>query len=102
MFLRDTGLATTQTHLQSSRGTIAFASIIWASSIFLSRIIGLRAAQTVHQPQYALGSTWQPTAVGTAVAFCAVPLYILLRQQYGAMQAHGLPDLVGAISPISR
>ena len=31
------------------------------------------------------GSTWQPTAVGTAVAFCAVPLYVLLRQQNGAI-----------------
>jgi hypothetical protein len=47
VFFRDTGLAATQTHLQSSGRTIAFASIIWASSIFLSRIIGLRAAQTV-------------------------------------------------------
>jgi len=44
------------------------------------------AAQTViSRGFYALGNTWQPTAVGTAVAFCAVPLYILLRQQYGAI-----------------
>jgi putative peptidoglycan lipid II flippase len=44
------------------------------------------AAQTViSRGFYALGSTWQPTAVGTAVAFCAVPLYVLLRQQYGAI-----------------
>ena len=44
------------------------------------------AAQTViSRGFYALGSTWQPTAVGTAVAFCAVPLYILFRQQYGAI-----------------
>ena len=44
------------------------------------------AAQTViSRGFYALGSTWLPTAVGTAVAFCAVPLYVLLRQQYGAI-----------------
>jgi putative peptidoglycan lipid II flippase len=44
------------------------------------------AAQTVvSRGFYALGNTWLPTAVGTAVAFCAVPLYVLLRQQYGAI-----------------
>ena len=44
------------------------------------------AAQTViSRGFYALGSTWLPTAVGTAVAFCAVPLYVLLRRQHGAM-----------------
>ena len=44
------------------------------------------AAQTViSRGFYALGNTWQPTAVGTAVAFCAVPLYVLLRQQYGSI-----------------
>jgi hypothetical protein len=44
------------------------------------------AAQTViSRGFYALGSTWLPTAVGTAVAFCAVPLYVLLRQQNGAI-----------------
>jgi peptidoglycan biosynthesis protein MviN/MurJ (putative lipid II flippase) len=40
-------LATVQTHLQSSGRTIAFASIIWASSIFLSRIIGLLREQII-------------------------------------------------------
>ncbi len=44
------------------------------------------AAQTViSRGFYALGSTWLPTAVGTAVAFCAVPLYVLLRREYGAI-----------------
>jgi putative peptidoglycan lipid II flippase len=44
------------------------------------------ATQTVISRRFfALGSTWLPTAVGTAVALCAVPLYVLLRQQKGAI-----------------
>jgi putative peptidoglycan lipid II flippase len=34
---------------------------------------------------YALGSTWLPTIVGTAVAFAAVPLYIVLRRHWGTI-----------------
>ncbi len=53
---------------------------------FLSLGLAGWAAQTViSRGFYALGSTWLPTAVGTAVAFCAIPLYILLRHEYGAI-----------------
>ncbi|MFZ2077510.1 MAG: murein biosynthesis integral membrane protein MurJ [Xanthobacteraceae bacterium] len=52
---------------------------------FLSLGLAGWAAQTViSRGFYALGSTWLPTAVGTAVAFCAVPLYVVLRRDYGA------------------
>jgi putative peptidoglycan lipid II flippase len=51
---------------------------------FLSLGLAGWAAQTViSRGFYALGSTWLPTTVGTAVAFCAVPLYIVLRRGYG-------------------
>jgi putative peptidoglycan lipid II flippase len=44
------------------------------------------AAQTViSRGFYALGSTWLPTIVGTMVAFVLVPLYIVMRQQWGAI-----------------
>ena len=44
------------------------------------------AAQTViSRGFYALGSTWLPTLVGTAIAFATLPLYVLLRQQWGAI-----------------
>ena len=53
---------------------------------FLSLGLAGWAAQTViSRGFYALGSTWLPTTVGTAVAFCAVPIYVLLRQKYGAI-----------------
>ena len=53
---------------------------------FLSLGLAGWAAQTViSRGFYALGSTWLPTVVGTAVAFCAVPLYVVLRRDYGAI-----------------
>jgi putative peptidoglycan lipid II flippase len=53
---------------------------------FLSLGLAGWAAQTViSRGFYALGSTWLPTTVGTVIAFCAVPLYVLLRQKYGAI-----------------
>jgi putative peptidoglycan lipid II flippase len=33
---------------------------------------------------YALGSTWLPTLVGTAVAVLLAPLYVVLREHWGA------------------
>jgi putative peptidoglycan lipid II flippase len=52
---------------------------------FLSLGLAGWAAQTViSRGFYALGSTWLPTTVGTGVAFCAVPLYVVLRREYGA------------------
>lgn len=44
------------------------------------------AAQTViSRGFYALESTWLPTMVGTAVAVIMVPVYVVLRQQAGAI-----------------
>ena len=44
------------------------------------------AAQTViSRGFYALESTWLPTIIGTAVAIVMVPLYVVLRQQYGTI-----------------
>jgi putative peptidoglycan lipid II flippase len=43
------------------------------------------AAQTViSRGFYALGNTWLPTLVGTAVALAMAPLYVVLRQSAGA------------------
>ena len=48
--------------------------------------LGGWAAQTViSRGFYALGSTWLPTIVGTIVAFAMVPLYVVLRQHWGAI-----------------
>ena len=53
---------------------------------FLCLGLGGWAAQTVvSRGFYALGNTWLPTLVGTAVAFGAVPIYILLRHAWGAI-----------------
>lgn len=44
------------------------------------------AAQTlISRGFYALGSTWVPTIVGTAVTVLLIPLYVVLRQQGGAI-----------------
>ncbi len=44
------------------------------------------AAQTViSRGFYALESTWLPTMVGTAIAAIMVPVYVVLRQQAGAI-----------------
>ncbi|MCK9919241.1 murein biosynthesis integral membrane protein MurJ [Microbacteriaceae bacterium K1510] len=47
-------------------------------------LAGWSAQTLVSRGFYALGNTWLPTFVGTAVAFCAVPIYIVLRQHFGA------------------
>lgn len=47
--------------------------------------IGGWAAQSViSRGFYALGSTWLPTLVGTAVTFAMIPLYVVLRERFGA------------------
>jgi putative peptidoglycan lipid II flippase len=47
--------------------------------------LGGWAAQTViSRGFYALGNTWLPTLVGTAIAFAMAPLYVILRQHAGA------------------
>jgi putative peptidoglycan lipid II flippase len=53
---------------------------------YLGLGLGGWAAQTVlARGFYALGSTWLPTIVGTAVALALLPLYVVLRQLYGAV-----------------
>jgi putative peptidoglycan lipid II flippase len=70
----------------SHRFSTADAEATGVVLAFLSLGLAGWAAQTViSRGFYALGSTWLPTTVGTAVAICAVPLYVLLRQKYGAI-----------------
>jgi putative peptidoglycan lipid II flippase len=70
----------------ASRFSVADAEATGTILVFLSLGLGGWAAQTViSRGFYALGSTWVPTIVGTAVAFAAVPLYIVLRQHWGAI-----------------
>ena len=48
--------------------------------------LGGWAAQTViNRGFYALGSTWLPTIVGTIITILAVPAYVALRRQAGAI-----------------
>jgi putative peptidoglycan lipid II flippase len=70
----------------SSRFTIADAHSTAVVLAFLCVGLGGWAAQSIiSRGFYALGSTWLPTMVGTAVAFGMVPLYIFLRQGWGAI-----------------
>jgi putative peptidoglycan lipid II flippase len=70
----------------ASRFSVADAQTTGTILAFLCLGLGGWAAQTViSRGFYALGSTWLPTIVGTMVAFAAVPLYVLLRQHWGAI-----------------
>jgi putative peptidoglycan lipid II flippase len=72
--------------LLSSRFSVADAQTTGTIMAFLCLGLSGWAAQTViSRGFYALGSTWLPTTVGTLVAFVMVPLYVLLRQQWGAI-----------------
>ena len=72
--------------LFSSRFSVADAEATATILAFLSLGLGAWAAQTViSRGFYALGSTWLPTTVGTIIAVVSVPLYIVLRQQFGAI-----------------
>jgi putative peptidoglycan lipid II flippase len=72
--------------LLSSRFSVADAQATADVLAFLCLGLAGWAAQTViSRGFYALGSTWLPTLVGTAVAFAMGPLYVLLRQQWGAI-----------------
>jgi putative peptidoglycan lipid II flippase len=52
--------------------------------ICVSALVG--AAQTmISRGFYALGRTWLPTIVGTIIAFAMVPLYVVLRQNWGTV-----------------
>jgi putative peptidoglycan lipid II flippase len=70
----------------SSRFSIADAQATATVLAFLCVGLGGWAAQSIiSRGFYALGSTWLPTMVGTAIAFGMVPFYILLRQGWGAI-----------------
>jgi len=72
--------------LFSSRFSLADAQATGTVLAFLCLGLGGWAAQTViSRGFYALGSTWLPTIIGTLIAFLAVPLYVVLRQQWGAI-----------------
>jgi putative peptidoglycan lipid II flippase len=52
---------------------------------FLCLGLGGWAAQTViSRGLYAMGRTWLPTLLGTLVAFAMIPVYVVLRQHWGA------------------
>jgi len=71
--------------LMSERFSIADAQSTGEVLAFLCLGLSGWAAQTViSRGLYALGVTWLPTLLGTAIAFATVPAYIVLRQQWGA------------------
>jgi putative peptidoglycan lipid II flippase len=70
----------------SSRFSVADAQATGTILMYLCLGLGGWAAQTViSRGFYALGSTWLPTIVGTVIAFVMVPLYVVLRQNWGAI-----------------
>jgi len=72
--------------LFSSRFSVADAQVTGTILTYLCLGLGGWATQTViSRGFYALGSTWLPTIVGTMVAFIMVPLYVVLRQNWGAI-----------------
>ena len=72
--------------LFSNRFSVADAQATGTVLAFLCLGLSGWASQTViSRGFYALGSTWLPTIVGTLVAFLTVPLYVVLRQQSGAI-----------------
>jgi len=72
--------------LFSSRFSVADAEATAMILVFLSLGLSAWAAQTViSRGFYALGSTWLPTTVGTIIAAVSVPLYVVLRQTFGAV-----------------
>jgi putative peptidoglycan lipid II flippase len=72
--------------LFSNRFGVADAQATGTVLAFLCLGLGGWASQTViSRGFYAFGSTWLPTVVGTLIAFLAVPFYVVLRQQWGAI-----------------
>jgi putative peptidoglycan lipid II flippase len=72
--------------LFANRFTVADAQSTAVILAYLCLGLGGWAAQSViSRGFYALESTWLPTLVGTAVAFMMVPVYVGLRQQWGAI-----------------
>jgi putative peptidoglycan lipid II flippase len=72
--------------LFANRFTVADAQSTALILSYLCLGLGGWAAQSViSRGFYALESTWLPTLVGTAIAFIMVPVYVVLRQQWGAI-----------------
>lgn len=72
--------------LFANRFTVADAQETATVLTYLCLGLSGWAAQTViSRGFYALESTWLPTVIGTAVAVVMVPVYVLLRQQGGAI-----------------
>ncbi len=72
--------------LFASRFTLADAQATGTVLMFLSIGLAGWAAQTViSRGFYALGSTWLPTIVGTLVTVALIPVYVVLRQSWGAI-----------------
>ncbi|UFX44460.1 murein biosynthesis integral membrane protein MurJ [Bradyrhizobium sp. 41S5] len=72
--------------LFADRFTVADAQQTATVLAYLCLGLSAWAAQTViSRGFYALESTWLPTIIGTAVAIVMVPLYVVLRQQYGTV-----------------
>ena len=70
----------------SSRFSIADAEATARILSFLCLgLAGWAAQSVISRGFYALGCTWLPTIVGTAIAFLLVPLYVELRQQMDAI-----------------
>lgn len=71
--------------LFGSRFTVADAQATAAILVLLSLGLGGWAAQTViSRGFYALGSTWLPTLVGSTITVAMIPLYVVLREHFGA------------------
>ena len=69
-----------------NRFSVADAQATGTILSYLCLGLGGWAAQTViSRGFYALGSTWLPTIVGTIIAFVVVPLYVVLRQNWGTI-----------------
>jgi len=72
--------------LFGSRFSVADAQATGTVLLYLCLGLGGWAAQTViSRGFYALGRTWLPTIVGTIIAFVMVPLYVILRQNWGTI-----------------
>jgi putative peptidoglycan lipid II flippase len=68
-----------------SRFSIEDAQATATVLVFLCLGLAGWATQTViSRGFYALGRTWLPTIVGTLITACVVPLYIVMRQYWGA------------------
>jgi putative peptidoglycan lipid II flippase len=69
-----------------NRFSVADAQATGTILSYLCLGLGGWAAQTViSRGFYALGSTWLPTIVGTIIAFVMVPVYVVLRQNWGTI-----------------